>query len=277
MEFFPSFPPAALSASGIKGLSHHHFRNVETRTPSQAVKLIELWNNCKPDSFYRPKLMKPMINLEQNRFNMVEQQIRPWDVLDQKVLDLLYKTKREEYVPAAYRSMTFMDMEIPLEHDSVMLTPKMEARIIQELDIKKSDRILEIGTGAGYMTALLAQLGSHVYSVEIEPALLTAAKINLQVHDIHNVTLEQGDGAKGYSKHAPYDVIVLTASVPILPDTFKNDLAPGGRLFAIVGEEPLMEATLITCTAPGHFQSKFLFETCTAPLKNAKQTEQFHF
>lgn len=219
-----------------------------------------------------------MINLEQNRFNMVEQQVRPWNVLDQKVLDLLYKTKREEYVPAAYRSMAFMDMEIPLEHGAVMLTPKMEARIIQELHIKKSDRILEIGTGTGYMTALLAQLCSLVYSVEIEPTLLAAARINLQVHDIHNnVTLEQGDGANGWSKYAPYDVIILTASTPVLPDTFKNDLAPGGRLFAIVGEEPVMEATLITRTAPGHFQSKFLFETCTASLKNAKQTEQFHF
>lgn len=218
-----------------------------------------------------------MINIEQTRFNMVEQQIRTWDVLDQKVLDLLYKTKREEYVPAAYRNMAFMDMEIPLEHDAVMLTPKMEARIIQELHIRKTDKILEIGTGTGYMTALLAQLGAHVYSVEIEPALLAAAKINLQVHDIHNVTLEQGDGAKGWAAHAPYDVIVLTASTPVLPDSFKNNLAPGGRLFAIVGEEPVMEATLITCIAPDQFHSKFLFETCTAPLKNAMQVEQFHF
>lgn len=218
-----------------------------------------------------------MINIEQTRFNMVEQQIRTWDVLDRKILDLLYKTKREEYVPAAYRSMAFMDMEIPLEHGAVMLTPKMEARIIQELHIKKSDNILEIGTGTGYMTALLAQLGAHVYSVEIESALLAAAKINLQVHDIHNVTLEHGDGAKGWPAHAPYDVIVLTASTPVLPDTFKNDLAPGGRLFAIVGEEPIMQATLINCIAPGKFHSAFLFETCTAPLKNAIQVEQFHF
>ncbi len=246
-------------------------------TPSQAVKLMELWNNCKLDSFYRQKLMKPMINLEQTRFNMVEQQIRTWDVLDQKVLDLLYKTKREEYVPAAYRSMSFVDMEIPLEHGAVMLTPKMEARIIQELHIKKSDNILVIGAGTGYMTALLAQLGSHVYSVEIEPALLAAAKINLQVHDIQNVTLEQGDGANGWSRHAPYDVIILTASTPVLPDTFKKDLSPGGRLFAVVGEEPIMEATLITCTTPNQFHSKLLFETCTAPLKNAIQAEQFHF
>ncbi|MDT8363497.1 MAG: protein-L-isoaspartate O-methyltransferase [Nitrosomonas sp.] len=218
-----------------------------------------------------------MINLEQTRFNMVEQQIRTWNVLNQDVLDLLYKTKREKYIPAAYRAMAFMDMEIPLEHGAVMLAPKMEARIIQELHIKKSDKILEIGTGTGYMTALLAQLGSHVYSVEIEPALLAAAKINLQVHDIQNVTLEQGDGANGWQAHAPYDVIVLTASTPVLPDTFQRDLAPGGRLFAIIGEDPVMEAVLITCATPDDCQSEILFETCTAPLKNAKQAAHFRF
>src|SRR5690606_39230442 len=135
--------------------------------------------------------MKSMMSLEQTRFNMVEQQIRTWNVVDQDVLGLLYKIKREEFVPAAYRSMAFMDMEIPLEHDAVMLTPKMEARIVQELNINKTDKILEIGTGTGYMTALLAELGTHVYSVEIVPALHTTAKINLQVQGITNITLEQ--------------------------------------------------------------------------------------
>lgn len=221
--------------------------------------------------------MKPTMDLEQTRFNMVEQQIRTWSVLNQDVLGLLYKIKREEFVPAAYRAMAFMDMEIPLEHDAVMLTPKMEARILQELHIKKSDRILEIGTGTGYMTALLAGLGTHVYSVEIVPALHTMAKINLQVHGITNVTLKQGDAAHGWPNHEPYDVIVLTASTPVLPESFQNSLAPGGRLFAIVGEEPVMEATLLTCATPGIYHSTFLFETCTAPLKNALQRENFHF
>jgi protein-L-isoaspartate(D-aspartate) O-methyltransferase len=221
--------------------------------------------------------MKPTMDLEQTRFNMVEQQIRTWSVLNQDVLGLLYKIKREEFVPAAYRTMAFMDMEIPLEHDAVMLTPKMEARILQELHLKKTDRILEIGTGTGYMTALLAGLSAHIYSVEIVPALHTMAKINLQVHGITNVTLEQGDAAHGWPNHEPYDVIVLTASTPVLPESFQNSLAPGGRLFAIVGEEPVMEATLITCTTPGSYHSTFLFETCTAPLKNALQRENFHF
>lgn len=218
-----------------------------------------------------------MTNLEQSRFNMVEQQIRTWNVLDQDILDLLYQVKREEFVPAAYRFMAFTDMEIPLEHDAVMLAPKMDARILQELNIRKTDKILEIGTGTGYMTALLAQLGAHVHSVEIVPELHTMARINLQTHDVTNVTLEQGDAARGWPDHGPYDVIVLTASTPVLPEAFQQSLAPGGRLFAIVGEEPVMEALLITCITPGNYSSTRLFETCTAPLKNALQREQFHF
>lgn len=218
-----------------------------------------------------------MTNLEQSRFNMVEQQIRTWNVLDQDILDLLYQVKREEFVPAAYRFMAFTDMEIPLEHDAVMLAPKMDARILQELNIRKTDKILEIGTGTGYMTALLAQLGAHVHSVEIVPELHAMARINLQTHDVTNVTLEQGDAARGWPDHGPYDVIVLTASTPVLPEAFQQSLVSGGRLFAIVGEEPVMEALLITCITPGNYSSTRLFETCTAPLKNALQREQFHF
>lgn len=218
-----------------------------------------------------------MVNLEQTRFNMVEQQIRTWNVLDQDVLDLLYQVKREEFVPAAYRFMAFMDMEIPLEHGAVMLTPKMEARILQELHITKTDKVLEIGTGTGYMTALLSKLGTHIFSVEIVPELHAMARINLQAHDITNVTLELGDAARGWPGHGPYDVIVLTASTPVLPEAFQQNLAPGGRLFAIIGEEPVMEATLITCTSPGNYHSTRLFETCTAPFRNALQRESFHF
>lgn len=221
--------------------------------------------------------MKLETNLEQNRFNMVEQQIRTWNVLDPTVLELLYQVRREEFVPAAYRSLAFVDMEIPLDHGAVMLAPKLEARIVQELHIKKTDKILEVGSGSGYMTALLAQLGAHVYSVEIVPTLCTIAKMNLQTHGITNVTLEQGDAAQGWPQHGPYDAIVLTASTPVLPEAFQKSLNPGGRLFAIVGEEPLMEATLVTCVAPGVYQSKILFETCTAPLRNASQPQRFTF
>ena len=216
-------------------------------------------------------------DIEKTRFNLVEQQIRTWNVLDDNVLNLLYKIHREEFVPAAYRALAFTDMEIPLEHGAVMLTPKMEARIVQELHIKKTDKILEVGSGSGYMTALLAELGAHVHSVEIVPTLCAMAKINLQTHDITNVTIEQGDAAQGWPNHAPYDVIVLTASTPVLPEAFQNSLNPGGRLFAIVGEDPVMEALLITRTASDSFQTTHLFETCTAPLQNAMQPPRFTF
>lgn len=217
------------------------------------------------------------MDIEQTRFNMVVQQIRPWYVLDDNVLDLLYKLKREEFVPAESHVMAFVDMEIPLGHGQVMLTPKMEARIVQELHINPTDKILEVGSGSGYMTALLAQRGEHVHSVEIIPELKAMAEKNLQAHGITNVTLEQGDAARGWPQHAPYDAIVLTASTPALPEAFQNSLNPGGRLFAIVGEDPVMEALIITCTAPGEFTTTKLFETSTAPLINALQPARFTF
>jgi protein-L-isoaspartate(D-aspartate) O-methyltransferase len=217
------------------------------------------------------------MDIEQTRFNMVVQQIRPWYVLDDNVLDLLYKLKREEFVPSESHVMAFVDMEIPLGHGQVMLTPKMEARIVQELHVNPTDKILEVGSGSGYMTALLAQRGEHVYSVEIIPELKAMAEKNLRAHGITNVTLEQGDAARGWPQHAPYDAIVLTASTPALPEAFQNSLNPGGRLFAIVGEDPVMEALIITCTAPGEFTTTKLFETSTAPLINALQPARFTF
>jgi protein-L-isoaspartate(D-aspartate) O-methyltransferase len=217
------------------------------------------------------------MDLEQTRFNMVAQQIRTWYVLDDNVLDLLYKVKREEFVPAENRAAAFVDMEIPLGYGQVMLTPKMEARILQELHVQKTDNILEVGSGSGYMTALLADRGAHVYSVEIIPELKAMAENNLKAHNITNVTVEQGDAARGWSKHEPYDVIVLTASTPVLPAAFQNSLNPGGRLFAIVGEDPVMEALLITCVAPGEFTTTQLFETSTAALVNAQQPARFSF
>ncbi|ALQ50640.1 protein-L-isoaspartate O-methyltransferase family protein [Nitrosomonas ureae] len=217
------------------------------------------------------------MDLEQTRFNMVVQQIRTWYVLDDTVLDLLYKIKREEFVPAENLAMAFVDMEIPLGFGQVMLTPKMEARILQELHIRKTDKILEVGSGSGYMTALLADKGAHVYSVEIIPELKAMAEKNLKAHGITNVTLEQGNAARGWPQHEPYDVIVLTASTPVLPDAFKNSLNPGGRLFAIVGEDPVMEALLITCVVPGEFTTTTLFETSTVPFINAQQPSRFTF
>ena len=221
--------------------------------------------------------MPSQMDFERARFNMVEQQIRPWEVLDQKVLDLLFRVRREEYVPDPYRSLAFADMEIPLGHGEKMLQPKLEARLLQALGLTETDKILEIGTGSGYMTALLASMGAHVYSVEIIPEFSAAAAARLQAHHICNVTLEIGDAARGWDQHAPYDAIVLTGSVPVLPETFEKSLRPGGRLVAVVGEPPVMEARLVTCVSSGVYNSIGLFETCIAPLRNALQPEKFVF
>lgn len=217
------------------------------------------------------------MNLEETRFNMVVQQIRPWYVLDDSVLDMLYKIKREDFVPLEKQSMAFVDMEIPLGYGQVMLAPKAEARILQELKIQKTDKVLEVGSGSGYMTALLAEKGGHVYSVEIVPELESMAAKNLKAYNINNVTLEQGDAAQGWTKHAPYDVIVLTGSTPVLPEVFKQSLNIGGRLFAIVGEDPVMQALLITRKGLDEFITDPLFETVTVPLINAQQSEKFVF
>ena len=217
------------------------------------------------------------MNLEETRSIMVVQQIRPWYVLDDSVLDMLYKIKREDFVPSENRSLAFVDMEIPLGYGQIMLAPKVEARILQELKITKSDKILEVGSGSGYMTALLAEKGHHVYSVEILPELKSLAEKNLKGYNIQNVTLEQGDAAQGWTKHAPYDVIALTGSTPVLPEVFKQSLNIGGRLFAIVGEDPVMEALLITRTGLTEFTTRNLFETSIIPLMNAQQPEKFLF
>ena len=217
------------------------------------------------------------MNLEQARFNMVEQQIRPWEVLDQAVLDLLYAVPREEFVPPAFRRLAFADMEIPIGEGEAMMAPKIEARLLQALALRKTERVLEVGTGSGYLTALLARCAAHVYSLEIRPALAAFGRENLARHGADNLTLEVGDGARGEAKRAPYDAIVLTGSTPVLPGVLKEQLAPGGRLFAVVGELPVMVATLVTCTAPGAYASVGLFDTVLAPLVNAAQPPRFRF
>jgi protein-L-isoaspartate(D-aspartate) O-methyltransferase len=217
------------------------------------------------------------MDLEQARFNMVEQQIRPWEVLDQTVLDLLFKVRREEFVPAAYRSLAFFDMEIPLGQGESMWSPKLEARALQALQLKKTDKVLEIGTGSGYLTALLASLAGQVYSVEIHPDFIRDAETRLKAHGFDNITLETGDASLGWEKHAPYDVIVVTGSLPVMPANLPAQLAPGGRLFAITGDDPVMEAQLVTCVSHGVFRTESLFETSVKPLVNAVQPERFVF
>jgi protein-L-isoaspartate(D-aspartate) O-methyltransferase len=217
------------------------------------------------------------MNFDQARANMVEQQIRPWEVLDQAVLDLLYAVPREDFVPGAYRALAFADMEIPIGEGEKMMAPKIEARCVQELAPRKHERVLEVGTGSGYLTALLAHRAAHVHSVEIRPSLAAFGRENLQRHGADNVTLEIGDAARGWPTRAPYDAIVLTGSTPVLPRTLLDQLAPGGRLFAVVGEPPVMVARLVTCTAPGAFRTVELFDTLLAPLLNAEQAPRFRF
>ena len=217
------------------------------------------------------------MDLEKARFNMIEQQIRPWDVLDDTILSLLQRIKREEYVPEAYRAMAFMDLEIPLGQGESMLSPKVEARLVQELHIKPSDKVLEVGTGSGYMTALLASLAGHVHSVEIIPEFSQAAAQKLAAHDFNNVTCEVGDAARGWQKHAPYDVIVVTGSLPVLPPEFVAQLKPGGRLLAFIGLAPAMQARLTRLIEPGVVDSEVIFETDVRALRNATQPALFAF
>jgi len=218
-----------------------------------------------------------MLNMEQARFNMIEQQIRPCEVLEGRILELLKHVRREHYVPEDKREMAFMDMEIPLGYGASMWQPKLEARTVQELHLGKNDKVLEVGTGSGYLTALLSMLAGHVTSVEIVPELSAMAGKRLQAFRHDNVTLEIGDAAHGWGGGAKYDVIVLTGSTPVLPEAFQDCLNLGGRLFAIVGDAPVMEAKLITRVAPDTFETVNIMEACVAPLQNAQQPKRFVF
>lgn len=217
------------------------------------------------------------MDIEQARFNMIEQQIRTWDVLNQEVLDLLFKIKREEYVPPAYRLLAFSDLEIPLGQGESMLAPKLEARLLQELQLKKTDKVLEIGAGSGYMTALLASSASLVHSVERIPEFKMQAEKKLAEHGITNAVTEIGDGARGWPRQGPYDAIILTGSVPILDDAFLKSLSVGGRLIAIVGEAPAMRTRLFTRYSESGMRHEDLFETAIPALYNAPQIEKFVF
>jgi protein-L-isoaspartate(D-aspartate) O-methyltransferase len=217
------------------------------------------------------------VNVERARANMVESQIRTWEVLDQSVLDLLLEVKREEFVPPHLRALAFADMELPLGHGEAMLSPKMEARMLQELGIRKTDKVLEVGTGSGYMTALCAKLGGQVVSVERIAEFSQAAARKLAGHALENLQLIVGEAAEGWPALAPYDVILLTGSVPLVTDALRSQLAPGGRLLAVVGEPPVMTATLVTRVSAQAFNSVGLFETVIPPLRNAVQPERFVF
>ncbi len=217
------------------------------------------------------------MDYEQARFNMIEQQIRPWEVLDPKVLDLLHMVKREDYVPAVYQSLAFVDMAIPLGHGEAMWAPVIEARALQSLQVKATDRVLEIGTGSGYFTALLAHQAALVVTVEIHADLRDEAERKFHAHGLANVQTRQGDGARDWPGDGNFDVIVLTGSVPLLPEAYLRRLNPGGRLFALVGEGPAMSARLVTATASGVWRTDVLFETVSKVLLNAVEPERFVF
>jgi protein-L-isoaspartate(D-aspartate) O-methyltransferase len=221
------------------------------------------------------------MNIEQARFNMIEQQIRTWDVLDLDVLDLLTVVKREAFVPAAYRSLAFMDTEIPLPCGENMFLPKMEARILQALALKKHEHVLEIGAGSGYMAALLAAKARHVTTIDIEPELKALAAANLAEYGVDNVNVELRDGALGWEgaghNSAPYDAILISASLPVLLDAFLQQIKVGGRILAIIGEAPAMTAQLTTRTSDVAYHTVKLFETSVKPLKNAVRPSHFKF
>lgn len=215
------------------------------------------------------------LNLQQARENMVSQQIRTWDVLDPRVLDLLENMPREDFVPEIYRNLAYADIAVPLGFSEVMMTPKVEARMLQALDIQPHESVLEIGTGSGFVTALLAKLARYVYSVELHPGFTKTAAARLADHGLVNISLATGDAARGWSDCGQVDVIAITGSLPVLPEVFQLGLNPGGRLFAIVGDAPAMTAQLITRVSESEFRSENLFETDLPPLRNALQPNRF--
>jgi protein-L-isoaspartate(D-aspartate) O-methyltransferase len=217
----------------------------------------------------------PDLDFERARFNMVEQQIRTWEVLNDRVLNVLRDVPREKFVPAQYRQLAFADLSIPLPHDQVMLEPKIEARILQAVDPQPSEQVLHIGTGSGYLAACLAHMAAHVTSVDIFPDFKDMAQKNLAEQGIANVTLETGDAARGWNDGRRYDVVVVGASLPELHRGFHESLNVGGRLFLIVGKPPIMEALLITRIAEDQWAHESLFETSTPALINAPVTRTF--
>jgi protein-L-isoaspartate(D-aspartate) O-methyltransferase len=217
------------------------------------------------------------MNYEQARFNMIEQQIRPWNVLNADILHLLSVVKREDFVPAAYRALAFADMEIPLGQGQCMLAPRLEARMLQDVAVHKHEKVLQIGAGSGYMTALLAHRAQRVIALEIKPELVTMARSNLQKAGIHNAEVRQFDGAVGSAPEGPFDVIVLSGSVAEVPPPLLAQIKLGGRLIAIVGEEPVMRATLIQRNSETDFQTTYPWDTMAPRLLNFPELSHFEF
>ena len=217
------------------------------------------------------------MNNDLARFNMIEQQIRPWDVLDGQVLSLLSVVKREDFVPMAHKALAFVDMEIPLAAGQTMLAPKVQARLLHDLAVQGHEKVLEIGAGSGYLTALLARRAQHVTSLEIHEELVRTARANLQQAGIRNADVKQADGASYTAPDGPFDVILLTGSVAEVPRSLLNQLKVGGRLAAIVGEDPVMHATLVTRVGASEYRTRQLWESSAQALLNFARPSRFTF
>jgi protein-L-isoaspartate(D-aspartate) O-methyltransferase len=223
--------------------------------------------------------------IEHSRFNMIEQQIRPWDVLDTTVLDLLGQVRREQFVPEALRALAFMDTEIPLRapHEAAMrlgqcmLAPRVEARSVQDLKLRKTDKVLEIGTGSGFTAALLAHLSASVLTLEIDAELAQIARANLRRAGLSNVEVRHADGAAALPGQGPFDAILLSGSVASVPASLLELLAPGGRLFAIVGQEPMMRAHVVTRVGDGRFETAQPWDAIVPRLHNFREPSPFQF
>ncbi len=217
------------------------------------------------------------INLDRARYNMIEQQIRPWDVLDPRVLDVIANTPRERFVPKEYQNLAFTDTEIPLAHGQSMLEPKLEGRILQALQIKPTDRILEIGTGSGYLTACLGKLGGSVVSVDIYPEFSQQAQQQIAGLGLENIEFRVGDAACGWQQDGEFDVIVITGSLPMPQPAFQESLTIGGRMFVVIGDKLLMEAQRIVRVSADACSTESLFETHLPNLINAMKPQAFEF
>ena len=217
------------------------------------------------------------MNVEQARFNMIEQQIRPWDVLDAGVLSLLAIVRREDFLPPAYRALAFVDTEVPLADGQCMLAPRVEARLLQEAQVHRHEAVLEIGTGSGFMAALLSHQARSVLTLETRPALAKLAVEHLKRAGVSNVKVLAQDGAAGMPGEAPFDLIMLSGSVAAVPPALLDQLKPGGRLLTIVGDEPVMRAVRIRCLSAGSFQTEVLFDTVAPRLDGFTEPSGFRF
>ena len=215
------------------------------------------------------------MNFERARFNMVEQQIRPWEVLDRAVLDLMERAPRDAFAPEEYRRLAYADTAVPIGHGEVMLPPRVEGRLLQALEVGPEERVLEIGTGSGFLTWLLAQRAAHVTSIELKPALAERARTNLASHGVGNATVEVGDGRRGWERGTSYDAIAVGGSVPAPEPALEEQLAIGGRLFIVVGSAPAMEAMLVRRTGEAEWIRESLFETVLPRLEGSEAPRRF--